>query len=146
MTAKGGKSRDKRRGKSRSDECLEKERRDRKARDQEVLDEKGTQDWSLDSLVAEPLEGSDKKARDPPGKPRARDIADVGDCDTAVDLLVLCQACGVRRAVRTCEACWRLTCTPCGFDGTSCWACDWIKGEAYDAKVRIQSPSHPPER
>ena len=46
------------------------------------------------------------------------------------DLPVICQACGVRRAVRTCEACWRLACTPCGFDGMSCWACDWINGEA----------------
>ncbi len=63
---------------------------------------------------------------------RARESADVGDRDTAVDLLVLCEACGVRRAVRTCEACWRLSCTPCGFDGMSFWACDWINGEAYD--------------
>ncbi len=52
------------------------------------------------------------------------------------DLLVACQACGVRRAVRTCEACWRLTCTPCGFDGMSCWACDWINGEAY-VEIRV---------
>ena len=42
----------------------------------------------------------------------------------------MCQACSVRRSVRTCEACGCLTCAPCGLDGWTCLACDWWFADA----------------
>jgi hypothetical protein len=51
---------------------------------------------------AEKAKVADEKRRGLPDKPRACEIADVGDSDTVGDLPVNCQACGVRRANRTC--------------------------------------------
>ncbi len=66
-----------------------------------------------------------------PDKPRACDIADVGDDDAANDLPVNCQARGTRRANRTCWGCRIPTCTPCRFDWETCRACHWLDGRRH---------------
>ncbi len=83
---------------------------------------------------AEKAKVADGERRGLPNKPGACEIADVGDSDTASDLPVSCQACGVRRSSRTCGGCRLLICTPCRLDWETCLACYWISGQHHDAK------------